>query len=175
MPRKHMTEEEASALDIPGYEGKYKISRNGIVFNAVRHSVLKQQNYNGYCYVTLYSGKKNSGKLYRVHRLVALTYIPNPDNLPQVNHKDENKQNNSVENLEWCSARYNTNYGNAIEKRMTNRTGKGARKPVRCIETGKVYASISHAERETGISARAIRWCVKGIHKTSGKLHWEYA
>ena len=174
MARKPMTEEEAVAADIPGYEGRYRISRDGVVYNAVRHSVLKQQTYNGYRYVTLYSGTKNSGKLFRVHRLVALTYIPNPDNLPQVNYKDENKQNNSVDNLEWCTAKYNTNYGDAIEKRLVNRTGKCQRKPVRCIETGKVYASTSHAERETGISARAIRWCAKGVHKTSGKLHWKY-
>lgn len=175
MPRKPMTKEEAMAAYIPGYDGRYKIDRNGNVYNAVRHSILRQQIYNGYCYVSLSSGKKNSGKLFRVHRLVALTYIPNPFNLPQVNHKDENKQNNSVENLEWCTPKYNTNYGNAIEKRLSSRTGKNRRKPVRCIETGKVYASVSHAERETGISSRAIRWCAAGVHKTSGRLHWEYA
>lgn len=164
-----ISEYEKNAIDISGYEGLYKIGKDGSVFNAKRHCKLRQQIYNGYCYVSL--SKNHHAKLFRVHRLVAMAYLPNPDNLPQVNHKDENKMNNNVDNLEWCSAAYNTNYGGAISKRIRNRKD---RKPVMCIETGVVYDSTSHAERETGISAGAIRWCAIGAHKTSGKLHWKY-
>lgn len=64
---------------------------------------------NGYQHITLKRGKELSCK---VHRLVARAFIPNPNNLPQVNHKDEDKTNNRVENLEWCTANYNTSYNN---------------------------------------------------------------
>lgn len=93
--------------DIKGYEGKYQISNTGYVksldFNHTgKEKILKNKvNYKGYCFVTLY--KENKQYYPRIHRLVAETFIPNPDNLPQVNHIDGNKSNNSVENLEWCT------------------------------------------------------------------------
>ena len=74
----------------------------------------------GYQTVMLYHNNKK--KLLKVHRLVAEAFLDNPNNLSQVNHKDENKLNNSVENLEWCDAKYNVNYGTAIERRSKTRT-----------------------------------------------------
>lgn len=67
------------------------------------------KNNTGYSIVCLH--KDGEHKNYYIHRLVAEAYIPNPDNLPQVNHKDENKENNSLQNLEWCTHEYNNNYG----------------------------------------------------------------
>ena len=101
--------------DIPGYEGFYVVSNNGRVMNVRSGRVLKVfNNYLGYKIVSLCrSGKQ---KTFSVHRLVAEVFINNPDNLMEVNHKDEDKTNNNVDNLEWCDRKYNNNYGNRLKK-----------------------------------------------------------
>lgn len=87
--------------------------------------ILKQRNTaKGYKEVKLY--KDGIYKIYKVHRLVAITFIPNPNNYPQINHKDENKANNNVENLEWCNNKYNTDYSNNCIK-----SAKRRQKPVK--------------------------------------------
>lgn len=90
--------------------------------------ILKQVVQNGYTYVHLCKNCKDIS--YLVHRLVAKAFIPNPLHLPEVNHKDEIKVNNVVSNLEWCSSKYNSNYGARNKKRA---------KPIKCIETGTIY------------------------------------
>ena len=88
---------------ICNYEGLYKIDENGNVFSVRNNKFLKRMTFpSGYEYVHLCNGKGKT-KLFRVHRLVAEAFIPNPDNSPEVNHKDGNKQNNSVDKLEWCT------------------------------------------------------------------------
>ena len=101
--------------DIKGYEGLYMVSNGGDV-KSVKNGILKPSVYKGtgYYYVGLYKDGKRKG--YTIHRLVADAFIPNPNNLPCVNHKDESKINNNVENLEWCTHRYNSNYGCRNEK-----------------------------------------------------------
>ena len=114
--------------DIDGFGGCYQVSNLGRVKSLDRNVKGNKSNYirigkilspkthrNGYLCVVLC--KDRIGKMYYIHRLVAQAFIPNPDRLPQVNHKDENKTNNNVENLEWCSAEYNTNYGTANDRR----------------------------------------------------------
>lgn len=102
--------------DIVGYEGLYQVSNLGRIKSlgndkTKKEKILKPQLYkNGYYRIWLY--KNGNKKRYLVHRLVALAFIPNSNNLPCVNHKDEDKSNNSVENLEWCSVSYNINFGN---------------------------------------------------------------
>ena len=101
--------------DIPGYEGLYQVSNLGQVrslnYNHTGRPELLSQGNNGdgYKHVILY--KNNSHRKGKIHRLVAEAFLENPKKLPCVNHKDENKSNNCVDNLEWCTHKYNSNYG----------------------------------------------------------------
>lgn len=110
--------------DIIGYEGLYQVSSLGRVRSLDRYDsrncfwegrILKlYTRKGGYLFVQLHLNGK--GKNYLVHRLVAIAFIPNPDNLPEVNHLDEDKTNNRVENLEFCDRKYNINFGTRIDK-----------------------------------------------------------
>lgn len=94
---------------ITGYEGLYSITNQGRVWSHSSNRFLSPyRRGRGYLGVKLY--KKGKSKQFKVHRLVAEAFLENPDGLPQVNHKDENKHNNCVDNLEWCDAKYNMNY-----------------------------------------------------------------
>lgn len=96
--------------EVPGYEGLYEVSNTGNVRSLIKNKIIKGFiNRCGYRLVGL--TKNGIFKRFQVHRLVAQAFIPNPDNLPQINHKDENPSNNMVDNLEWCDATYNINYG----------------------------------------------------------------
>lgn len=115
--------------DIKGYEGKYQVSNYGSVktLNYRRTGtarLLIPKNDKGYLAVGLYKNGKR--KMFLIHRLVAEAFIPNPENLPQVNHIDEDKTNNYVENLEWCTQSYNNNYGTRLKRvseSLKNRAG----------------------------------------------------
>lgn len=101
---------------VPGYEGLYEVSNTGNVKSLIKNNIIKSFiNKKGYRLVSL--SKNGIIKKFSVHRLAAQAFIPNPDNLPMVNHKDEDKTNNSVDNLEWCDAKYNNNYGTANIRR----------------------------------------------------------
>ena len=101
--------------DIKGYEGKYMISDDGQVWSNHKKGFLKPYEWpDGYLCVNLYKNGKPAG--FSIHRLVAQAFIPNPNNFPIVNHKDENKYNNNVDNLEWCDYQHNNTYGSRIEK-----------------------------------------------------------
>lgn len=100
----------------------YEVSNQGRVRNKTNKKILKQTyDKDGYCKISLYCHDKR--KHFRVHRLVGIMFIPNPNNLPMINHKDENKSNNCVDNLEWCTAKYNTNYGTGLERRAESQRG----------------------------------------------------
>ena len=122
--------------DIKNYEGLYAVTSCGKVWSYRNNKFLKPGLVSGYLQVVL--ADKGSRAQYKVHRLVAEAYIPNPKGLPQVNHKDENKLNNSVNNLEWMTAEENANYGTRSE-RIGNKLGK----PVYCVELDKVFDSIA--------------------------------
>lgn len=160
--------------DVVGFEGLYAVTSCGRVWSYRSKKFMKLRvNKKGYVNVNFkVNGQQSS---HSVHRLVALAYLPNPDNLPEVNHKDENKQNNAVTNLEWCSRIYNVNYGDSKEKRVsTQQKMHPNSKPVRCIETGVVYNSAQQAKRDTGISNSSISQACRGIFETAGGLHWEF-
>lgn len=132
--------------DIPNYEGKYQVSNTGRVRSlnygrTGKTKVIKQStNKGGYKSVFLYKDGKLKG--YLVHRLVAITFIPNPNNYPVINHKDENPKNNVVWNLEWCTQEYNCNYGTRNEKCSKARKGKSRGKHL--TEETKRKISAAH-------------------------------
>lgn len=173
---------------VVGYEGLYFVSNDGEVTNT--DGVVMKQYVKmgcGTCYkrVSLYKDGHSESKY--VHRLVAEAFIPNPDNFPVVNHKDEDGTNNKVENLEWCTNQYNANYGTARERQREKIVGiphteehkkkisdslyqhydegfVGRR--VICLETGVVYDSVAKAARDLGISEAAVRMsCNRGSTK----------
>ena len=109
---------------VVGYEGLYFITNDGEVSNA--DGVVMKQHAKmgcGTCYKRVTLCKDGQYKSKYVHRLVAEAFIPNPDNLPVVNHKDEDGTNNKVENLEWCTNQYNANYGTARERQREKIVG----------------------------------------------------
>lgn len=108
-------------------------------------------------------------KRFYVHRLVAEAFIPNPDNLPEVNHLNEDKTKNCISNLEWCNRKYNINYGSRNEKQ-----GRARGKSVICIETGEEYYSAREAARQLNIPQTGITNCCLGKLKTTHNLHFKY-
>ena len=171
--------------DIEGYEGYYQISNTGKVkslermkwngkgYQKVPEKILEGvDNGHGYLRVKLCKDGKVEQPL--VHVLVATAFLPNPDNLPEVNHKDEDKTNNCVENLEYCSKLYNINYGTGIKRRAEKRS-----KPVFSVdkESGLImwWQSAHEAERCTGISNGNIIKCCQGKQKSAGGHVWFYA
>lgn len=102
--------------DIPGYEGLYKVSNTGKIFSVVTNRELSViQKKDGYTCISL-CDKDHNKKQYRIHQLVAKAFIPNPNNLPMINHKNEIKNDNRVENLEWVTAQQNSSYGSRPER-----------------------------------------------------------
>lgn len=141
-------------------------------------SVWKRKKEKSYLSTTLYSNGK--GKALFLHRLVAEAFIPNPDNLPFVNHKDGNPQNNRVENLEWCTLEYNNNYSDGYIKRVKSRIKNGKTSAVtKCDVKGnpiEEYASLREASRCLGNlkASSNILNCCKGIKKTAYGFIWKY-
>ena len=155
-------------VDIKGYEGLYAITSCGKVWGYKRKKFLKPTlTAQGRLRVGLYKDGKLTS--YLIHRLVAEAYIPNHNGLPQVNHKDENPQHNWINNLEWCSGEYNLSYGTRLERSV-----KGHKKPIYCVELDKVFDSAADAARELGLDNSAIGKVCKGKKKTTGGYHFRY-
>lgn len=105
----------------------------------------------------------------QIHRLVAEAYIPNPNEYPCVNHKNEVKTDNYINNLEWCTIAYNNIYGDRAIK-----VGAKTRKKVRCIESGEIYDSVNIAAEANGVKQPTMSQHLTGKHKSCAGLHFEY-
>lgn len=182
---------------VVGYEGLYEVSSMGRVRSLDRRisyisrtqegkeyttththkSKLMKQHNNHFGYKVIALCMDGKYRTYMVHRLVAEAFIPNPNNYPVVNHKDENKQNNCVENLEWCTQQYNINYGNGnirrIDTRNQNKSYHYQREVGQYTLDGvliKKYPSAS----DTGYCRESIRDCCNGRQKTAYGYKWGY-
>ena len=155
-------------LKIPGFN--YYCSEDGRIFNASGRELRQGKNKKGYFSVSLYEG----GRKYTttVHRIVAKTFIPNPYNFAQVNHKDENKENNNVSNLEWCDNAYNSAYGT-----RTERSAMGHEKPIVATDKNgnkRIFGSIIAASVSLNIDSSSITKVAKGKRKSAGNYTFNY-
>ena len=177
---------------IPGYSGYYEAStlgrirsierdvvsysRNGTRYVKRLKSVVLSQattNKNGYLVKTVLLSSNGKHKMFVVARLIALTFIPNPDNLPQVNHKDEDPTNNVWTNLEWCDATYNNRYGTrSIRESITK-----SRPILQFLLDGtfiKRWNSSKEVEKTLGYYHKGICLCCEGVYKQSKGFIWRY-
>jgi len=188
--------------DIDGFEGLYEISSigqiNSIKRNGTLGGLLKQRiDRYGYSTVVLY--KNGTPNYYSRHRLVAQAFIPNPNNYPEVNHKNGKKLDNFASNLEWVTAAENTrhawqnglvphlhgmahyNYGKKLSKEHKRKISNALsglilnKRPVICINTSARYASATDAGERLKIDNSQIGKCCKGKVKTAGGYQWKYA
>lgn len=164
--------------DIIGYEGLYQVSNFGRVksFKFGKERILKPGT-NKYGYLIVILCKNGKVKHFYVHRLVAEAFIPNPHNYPCVNHKDECKTNNNVNNLEWCTYTYNNNYGTKIERISKNRDTSKYFKPILQYTLDGVFVrewkSIAEAGRN-GFNQGHITDCCRGVRKTHKGFIFKY-
>lgn len=155
--------------DVVGYEGLYAVTSCGKVWSYKRQKFLGYHyDKRGYPRVSLY--KDDKIKHYMVHRLVAEAYIPNPENLPQINHRDENKTNNCLQNLEWCDSKYNANYGTRNEK-ISNSLKIPILQYTLNGEFVREWPSASDVGREV---SGHISSCAKGSRKSAYGYRWVY-
>lgn len=181
--------------NIEGFEGKYMVSSFGRVKRLSsyyrRTEIILNPPLGSRGYLQIILSNNGKRKTYLVHRLVAKAFIPNPNNLTQVNHKDENKQNNCVDNLEWCDSKYNINYGNGIKKRVRTNVKNGVydkigkinkknfSKPINQYTKEGVFIKkwdcIMDIQRELGFDHRQINNCLKHRQKTAKGYVWQYA
>ena len=180
--------------DIKGYEGEYQVSNYGNIRSVDKYvncgirnnnkvikkgKIRKLGKTNGYLTVSLCNGKSQKSKL--VHRLVAEAFIDNPNNYKYINHKDENKENNFVDNLEWCSSLYNNTYGtrlDRISKSLINNP-KISKKVNQYDSNGnfiKQWESTMEIQRQLGINNTHISACClnKKNYKSAGGFIWKY-
>ena len=163
--------------DIVGYEGLYQVSNTGKVKSLNYRGTGKERILKGYDsgkgYLRVDLCKEGKVKQPLVHVLVATAFLDNPYNLPIINHRDENPKNNNVENLEWCTSKYNNNYGT-----RTQRVAEKLSKPIFSIdkESGEIreFPSTMEASRQTGISHGHICDCLKGRRKSAKGFYWHY-
>ena len=170
----------------------YEISSLGNVRNITTGKVLKPILIStGYYQVVLYKQNKRYRKL--IHRLVADAFLENPENLPQINHRDEDKANNAVSNLEWCSASYNANYGTrnkriakTLKKSMLgNKNSLGKKnglgnksksKKVKCVQTGEIFNCTRDAAKKYNLEIFSVCHAANPNQKqkTAGGFTWCY-
>lgn len=158
--------------DIINFEN-YKISDDGRVWSKKNNKWLKPIDVNGYKKASLYKNGKEYQRL--VHRLVAEAFIPNPNNYEEINHINEDKSDNRVENLEWCTSSYNINYGTRIERQVNSISKKVFQYSIDNVLLN-TYKSCTEAERENpSFNHRGISYACIGKLKTYKGFKWSHS
>ena len=168
--------------DIKGYEGLYQISNCGNVKSLVNNGKIKALKIHNKGYYHIELLKDGKSKMFLVHRLVAEAFIPKSDKrLNIVNHKDLNKKNNCVENLEWCDYSYNVkHFIENIKKKKGNdytvnsKNNDTFRKIIR-MEDSKIFENSIYLKHNFGYHQTSILDCCRGIRKTAYGYHWQFA
>jgi hypothetical protein len=160
------------------FDNKYLICSNGKIFrlkfwNKNIFKEVKQSKHNNYLVVGI------NGKQYRSHRLIAKIFIPNPNNLPQINHKDGNKLNNNISNLEWCTPKENINHawGNNLCRKVCGKEHHASKKVYQYDLQGnfiKDFENATEIEKVLNFNKTAISKCCTGVHQTSYGYIWKY-
>lgn len=157
--------------DVRGFEGLYQVSNLGNIKSSYTNKTLTPSNNGtGYYYINLRKNKANFR--YYAHRLVAQTFLDNPNNYPCINHKDENRKNNSVDNLEWCTYEHNNNYGTHRDK--LSKSGSKAIVQWKDGKKIKEWESAKVAGLALGIQNQNIAKVLKGLRNTAGGYEWTY-
>ena len=167
--------------DIKDYEGLYQVSNFGNVlslnYNRSGKPKLLKPHIEGGGYSFVHLCKDGKRKMFKIHRLVAETFLENPDNLPQVNHKDEDKTNNRVDNLEWCDNKYNCNYGTRIERIVKKQTNRNKSKKVLQFTLDGEFIREWPSTREckrNGFNSGHVSSCCNGKLKSHKGFIWRY-
>ena len=182
---------------VVGWENLYEVSNLGNIRTLhykkpyLMHPTVDQK---GYMRISFVAPNTKKYKRYGVHRVVAEAFIPNPEKLPQINHKDEDKTNNHIDNLEWCTGKYNCNYGKHNDKIRASRVGMklsnshianlrkvrteiAGKAVIQLSQNGDVinrFNSISEASRCTGVSISSISHTCNGRSKMGCGYVWEF-
>ena len=160
--------------DIPEYEGLYQISNLGDIRRIWKTKTTKcKPSLDSHNYKQIVLTKNKIRKSYKVHRLVALVFIENPNNYEEINHKDENKQNNCINNLEWCDRKYNCNYGNR-NYRCTRHRLQRIQQYDKANNLVGEFPSLKEAEKVTNIKYQNISRCCRNQRKSAGGYIWKY-
>lgn len=160
--------------DIKGFEGLYAVTSCGKVWSYRSQKFLKPLlDKDGYLRVNLRKNEKLSR--FGIHRLVAEAYIPNLEGKPQINHKDEDKTHNYINNLEWVTQAENNKHGTRLGRVGESRKGKSSKvKPIYCVELDRVFESQAQAVRELGVCSTTLNYALNGKRSKSGGYHWQY-
>lgn len=151
--------------DIEGYEGLYRVSNVGQVKSLKSNKILKPNSNNTGGYLQVVLSKNGEAKRFYIHRLVAEAFLPNEDELPEVDHINSDKTDNRVANLQWISR---------VENLRKKETGMMIPKRVICLETGKIFETVADAANYVNRTPRTMLYHLSGKHKTCAGKHFKY-
>lgn len=164
---------DISSLGYDVAQDRYYVYPNGDTIDFFLGKGMPRVVRNGYVCVALYSPTTKKTNAEYLHRLIGKAFIANPKRLLCMNHKDGDKMNNSLSNLEWCCKGHNNRHAYRSGLRKSGHGG-GHNTPIMCVETGETFKSITQAAEANGLTTSALGECLSGRNKTCARKHWKY-